>query len=150
SRQRVPRPPARASRRRLPRVRPGGDGRHRATRADRRRRDHADRVGGSCGAAAAGADDPCSPRRPRRRSPDDHDYASELTRAYRIRRIDAVARGGVDRAMIERWPEGERPRERLYWNGPGALADSELLALQLGSGTRGRTAIDVAREVLAT
>ena len=51
--------------------------------------------------------------------------------------------------MIERRPEGERPRERLYSNGPGALADSELLALQLGSGTRGRSAVDVAREVLA-
>ena len=52
--------------------------------------------------------------------------------------------------MIERWPEGERPRERLYWNGPAALADVELLALQLGSGTRGRSAVDIAREVLAT
>jgi DNA repair protein RadC len=52
--------------------------------------------------------------------------------------------------MMQRWPEGERPRERLYWNGPGALADAELLALQLGSGTRGRSAIDVAHEVLAT
>lgn len=47
------------------------------------------------------------------------------------------------------WPRGDRPRERLYWNGPAALADAELLALQLGSGTRGRTALDVAREVLA-
>jgi DNA repair protein RadC len=44
---------------------------------------------------------------------------------------------------------GERPRERLYWNGPTALADVELLALQLGSGTRGRTAVEVAREMLA-
>ena len=44
---------------------------------------------------------------------------------------------------------GERPRERLYWNGAAALADVELLALQLGSGTRGRTAGDVAREMLA-
>jgi DNA repair protein RadC len=51
---------------------------------------------------------------------------------------------------IERWPEGDRPRERLYWHGPRALADAELLALQLGSGTRGRSAIDVAREMLAT
>jgi DNA repair protein RadC len=47
-------------------------------------------------------------------------------------------------------PGGERPRERLYWNGATALADVELLALQLGSGTRGRTAVDVAREMLAT
>jgi DNA repair protein RadC len=52
--------------------------------------------------------------------------------------------------MIEQWSEGEGPRERLYWNGAAALADVELLALQLGSGTRGRSAVDVAREVLAT
>jgi DNA repair protein RadC len=52
--------------------------------------------------------------------------------------------------MLERWPAGERPRERLYGRGPDALADAELLALQLGSGTRGRSAVEVAREVLAT
>ncbi len=52
--------------------------------------------------------------------------------------------------MLKQWPAGERPRERLYWNGPDALADAELLALQLGSGTRGKSAMDVAREVLAT
>jgi DNA repair protein RadC len=52
--------------------------------------------------------------------------------------------------MIERWPSGERPRERLYWKGPEALADAELLALQLGSGTRGKSAVDVAREMLAS
>ena len=51
---------------------------------------------------------------------------------------------------LDRWPETERPRERLYWNGPDALADAELLALQLGTGCRGRSAIDVAREVLGT
>ena len=50
---------------------------------------------------------------------------------------------------FERWPEAERPRERLYWMGPEALADAELLAIQLGSGIRGKTAIDVAREMLA-
>ncbi|MBM3220663.1 MAG: DNA repair protein RadC [Candidatus Rokubacteria bacterium] len=52
--------------------------------------------------------------------------------------------------MLERSPVGERPRERLYWSGADALADAELLALQLGTGTRGRSAVDVAREVLAT
>ncbi len=50
---------------------------------------------------------------------------------------------------IEHWPQAERPRERLCWNGPAALADVELLALQLGSGTRGKSALDVAREMLA-
>jgi len=47
------------------------------------------------------------------------------------------------------WPESDRPRERMYWNGPTALADAELLALQLGSGRRGKNAVDVAREMLA-
>jgi DNA repair protein RadC len=47
------------------------------------------------------------------------------------------------------WPENERPRERLYFNGPTALADAELLAIQLGSGRRGKDAVQVAREVLA-
>ena len=50
---------------------------------------------------------------------------------------------------LARWPAAERPRERLYCNGPEALADAELLALQLGSGVRGRSAVDVAREMLA-
>jgi DNA repair protein RadC len=48
-----------------------------------------------------------------------------------------------------RVPRAERPRERLYWNGVAALADVELLALQLGSGARGRSAADVARDMLA-
>jgi DNA repair protein RadC len=50
---------------------------------------------------------------------------------------------------IERWPASERPRERLYGSGADALADAELLALQLGSGRRGRNAVEVAREMLA-
>jgi DNA repair protein RadC len=50
---------------------------------------------------------------------------------------------------IDHWPASERPRERLYWSGPDALADAELLALQLGSGRRGKSAVDVAREMLA-
>jgi DNA repair protein RadC len=51
---------------------------------------------------------------------------------------------------IESWPVSERPRERLYYNGAEALADAELLALQLGSGRRGRDAVGLAREMLAT
>jgi len=53
------------------------------------------------------------------------------------------------RMAMEQWPVSERPRERLYYNGAGALADAELLALQLGSGRRGHTAVEVAREMLA-
>ena len=50
---------------------------------------------------------------------------------------------------LARWPAGERPRERLLAHGPAALSDAELLALFLGTGVRGKSALDVARELLA-
>jgi DNA repair protein RadC len=43
----------------------------------------------------------------------------------------------------------ERPRERLYHKGPEALADAELLAIQLGTGTPGKSAVEVGRAMLA-
>ncbi|TBR13730.1 MAG: JAB domain-containing protein [Lysobacter sp.] len=50
---------------------------------------------------------------------------------------------------IRDWPESERPREKLLARGSGALSDAELVALFLGSGTRGRDAVATARELLA-
>src|SRR5262245_25420124 len=50
---------------------------------------------------------------------------------------------------IREWPAEDRPRERLYHKGAEALADAELLAIQLGSGVPGCSAMDVAREMLA-
>ena len=50
---------------------------------------------------------------------------------------------------IERWPAEDRPRERLYHKGPESLADAELLAIQLGTGLAGCSAMDMARELLA-
>ncbi|HET8941944.1 MAG TPA: DNA repair protein RadC [Rudaea sp.] len=47
------------------------------------------------------------------------------------------------------WPADERPREKLLARGAGALSDAELLALFIGSGCRGKTAVDVGREMLA-
>ncbi len=47
------------------------------------------------------------------------------------------------------WPAKERPRERFYAKGGEALADAELLALLLGTGAEGRTAVDLARELIA-
>lgn len=49
---------------------------------------------------------------------------------------------------IKDWPVTERPRERLLAHGPAALSDAELLALLLGSGTRGSSALDCARGAL--
>lgn len=45
-------------------------------------------------------------------------------------------------------PMDERPRERLSRHGPSTLSDAELLALLLGSGTRGKSAVQLARELL--
>ena len=50
---------------------------------------------------------------------------------------------------IRDWPVGERPREKLLTHGAHALSDAELLALLLGTGTRGRSAVELARELLA-
>lgn len=49
---------------------------------------------------------------------------------------------------IPTWPENERPREKLLTRGPEALSDAELLAIFLRTGTRGKTALDLARELL--
>src|SRR5213083_92088 len=45
--------------------------------------------------------------------------------------------------------EQDRPRERFWAVGPGALTAQELLAILLGTGTRGRDALAVAGEILA-
>jgi DNA repair protein RadC len=49
---------------------------------------------------------------------------------------------------ISDWPTGERPRERLLALGPASLADAELLAILLRTGVRGKSAVDLARELL--
>ncbi len=49
---------------------------------------------------------------------------------------------------INRWPHPERPREKLLQRGSEALSDAELLAILLRTGTPGRSAVDLAREML--
>lgn len=51
---------------------------------------------------------------------------------------------------INSWPQAERPREKLLQRGPQALSDAELLAILLRTGARGKTAVDLARELLST
>ena len=46
------------------------------------------------------------------------------------------------------WPIDDRPREKLLTKGPEALSDAELVAILLRTGTKGMTAVDLAREVL--
>jgi DNA repair protein RadC len=50
---------------------------------------------------------------------------------------------------ITDWPLAERPREKLLAKGPQVLSDAELLAIFLRTGITGKTAVDVARDMLA-
>lgn len=50
---------------------------------------------------------------------------------------------------IAEWPAAERPRERLLSLGARALSDAELIAVFLRTGVRGKSALDLARELLS-
>ena len=49
---------------------------------------------------------------------------------------------------ISDWPPAERPRERLLAHGAAALSDAELVALFLRTGFRGKSAVELARDLL--
>ncbi len=49
---------------------------------------------------------------------------------------------------ISEWPEGERPRERLLTYGPQHLTTAELLGILCRTGVKGRSAVDLGRELL--
>lgn len=49
---------------------------------------------------------------------------------------------------IKHWPAEERPREKLLQRGAQALTDAELLAIFLRTGVHGKSAVDLARELL--
>jgi DNA repair protein RadC len=55
---------------------------------------------------------------------------------------------GTTGYAIRHWPAGERPRERLTRDGAGVLASRELLAILIGSGREGASAVDIAGELL--
>lgn len=49
---------------------------------------------------------------------------------------------------IKDWPAQERPREKLLEQGAQALTDAELLAIFLRTGVTGKSAVDLARQLL--
>ena len=49
---------------------------------------------------------------------------------------------------ISDWPAAERPRERLLTKGAESLSDAELLAIFLRVGVRGKSAVELARDLL--
>lgn len=51
---------------------------------------------------------------------------------------------------ITAWAEEDRPREKMLLKGKIALSDAELLAILIGSGTVGQSAVEVAQRILAS
>jgi DNA repair protein RadC len=49
---------------------------------------------------------------------------------------------------VRDWPQSERPRERLFAQGPQALSEAELLAIFLRTGLPGRNVLELARDAL--
>ncbi len=50
---------------------------------------------------------------------------------------------------IKCWAEDDRPRDKLLLKGRQAISDAELLAILLGSGTKGATALDLGKEIMS-
>jgi DNA repair protein RadC len=49
---------------------------------------------------------------------------------------------------IKEWAKDDRPREKLLMKGPDSLSDSELIAILITNGTREKSAIELAKDVL--
>jgi DNA repair protein RadC len=49
---------------------------------------------------------------------------------------------------IREWAKDDRPREKLLSRGASNLSDSELLAILLHHGTKDKTAVDLAKEIM--
>lgn len=54
----------------------------------------------------------------------------------------------LKKLSIKQWAEEDRPREKLIQKGRGALSDAELIGIQIGSGTKSLTAVDIAKLIL--
>jgi DNA repair protein RadC len=55
----------------------------------------------------------------------------------------------MDHIPIKSWAEEDRPREKLLLKGKHSLSDAELVAILIGTGNAGETAVDLARKILS-
>ena len=53
-----------------------------------------------------------------------------------------------DKLTIAHWSEDDQPREKLRDKGPQALSNAELLAILIGSGTPGVSAVELMQQIL--
>ncbi|NVN94777.1 MAG: DNA repair protein RadC [Bacteroidetes bacterium] len=49
---------------------------------------------------------------------------------------------------IKNWAEDDRPREKLMLKGKAALSDAELIAILIGSGNKGESAVELSKRIL--
>lgn len=49
---------------------------------------------------------------------------------------------------IKNWATDDRPREKLYSKGPASLSNSELLAILINNGSKDKSAVELAKEIL--
>src|ERR1035438_6309838 len=54
----------------------------------------------------------------------------------------------ANKHSIKIWAKDDKPREKLLSKNPMALSDSELLAILINNGTKGKSAVDLAKELL--
>ena len=54
-----------------------------------------------------------------------------------------------DRKTIKQWAADDRPREKMIAKGRGSLSNAELIAILIGSGPGGQSAVELARDVLS-
>lgn len=54
----------------------------------------------------------------------------------------------TEKLTIKEWDDADKPREKLMEKGKKELSNAELVGILIGSGTPGRTAVDVAKEIL--
>jgi DNA repair protein RadC len=53
----------------------------------------------------------------------------------------------MNKLSITKWAEEDRPREKLFNNGPASLTTAELIAILLGSGNANESAVDLAKRI---
>ena len=54
----------------------------------------------------------------------------------------------MEKKTIKNWAIDDRPREKMLLKGAEALSNSELLAILINNGTKDKTAVDLAKELL--
>jgi DNA repair protein RadC len=55
----------------------------------------------------------------------------------------------MSQLTLKQWAEEDRPREKMLLKGRSALSDAELIAILFGSGSREKSAVELAKEILS-